>query len=79
MGLEWKKQPWQRGLVGLLLDLLVLFVSLRQWQSAPLLLRDASWPQLSVGGGIAVLLTWTVGILAVAWLWLSLGQRRRLQ
>ena len=71
VGLEWKRQSWQLGLIGLLAGFLVLIVPLIHWQPVPLLLRDASWPQLSVGGGIAVLLVWTAGLLGLCCLRLT--------
>lgn len=55
----------------------VRFLPSTYLQPAPLLLRDASWPQLSVGGGIAVLLGWTAGLLGLCWLrlkWHPRGQ-----
>ncbi|MFD1392588.1 hypothetical protein ACFQ3L_03165 [Lacticaseibacillus jixianensis] len=45
VGLEWKRQPWQLGLVGLLAGFLVLIVPLIHWQPVPVDYKTFNyWP-----------------------------------
>ncbi|MFD1392590.1 hypothetical protein ACFQ3L_03175 [Lacticaseibacillus jixianensis] len=57
----------------------VRFLPSAYLQPAPMLLHEASWPQLPLGGGLAVLLGWTVGLLGLGWLrlkWHPRGQNQ---
>lgn len=65
------------GLTAAVVRLVVGFLPSAYLQPAPMLLHEASWPQLPLGGGLAVLLGWTAGLLGLCWLrlkWHPRGQ-----